>query len=162
VASKAKPITLRDQVYVQERMDGKSKAAASKAACLAVGEGFSGPITETEDIKALFRQQMRQVCSQVLISSVIVDAMRATVVKTATQDGKITDVRAFKDHRTRLQAAQVAAEMCGYFEPKYEEAEKDVLGELLKEFRSVHLRDEEVSDEQLKKLRAVELKDDDT
>lgn len=130
-------LPLKHQQYILHKAQGLTKKDAKRAA------GFQRmeKSPETKDVKLIFREVMQRYITPQDIAETIKGGMRAVVVKTATLDGKISDVKAFADHRTRIAAADMAATMGGYYEPKFQPAERDQLQELIDQFRLIHAQE---------------------
>lgn len=113
-ASLLKALTPRERKYIKERAKGKTK----KRAALAAGypESMANVAfreIEKPNVLEAFAALMDKYVPDDLIGQRLLEGTNATVVKTATFDGKITDAVEFVDFEQRRKYIELAAEFKG-------------------------------------------------
>ncbi len=103
----------RLKIYSQQILKGKSKKDAALMAGYALSTAENAAQKIEKPNQDYFRQLMDRFVPDELMALKVREGLDATVVKTATADGEITDMQEFADFGTRAKYLELAAEFKG-------------------------------------------------
>ena len=113
-------LPLKKQKYAHLRLQGLTKKDAMMKAGYSEATAHTPAQIETADFKAIFQDLVRKKIPVSKIIKRVADGLDAVETKFFTHNGVVTDSRDTVLWNERRQAAELAAQMGGYWNPRHE------------------------------------------